>query len=81
VAADLSRLRAGRFGQRTQSVDRRARIYYALKKLADAYPDSTGQNQYISSSYWIEAVPAFIAHPNADKTSMVVGPTKMAEAH
>ncbi len=56
-------------------------IYYALKKLADAYPDASGQNQYISSSYIIEAVPAFITHPNADKTSMVVGPVKLAQAH
>jgi hypothetical protein len=56
-------------------------IYYALKKLADAYPDASGQNQFISSSYIIEAVPAFITHPNADKTSMVVGPVKLAQAH
>jgi hypothetical protein len=55
-------------------------IYYAMKKLADAYPDASGQNQFISSSYIIEAVPAFITHPNADKTSMVVGPVKLAEA-
>jgi hypothetical protein len=54
-------------------------IYYALKKLADFEPDASGQNQYISSSYTIEAVPAFITHPNADKTSMVVGPVKLAQ--
>ena len=53
-------------------------IYYALKKLADFEPDASGQNQYISSSYMIEAVPAFITHPNADKTSMNVGPVKLA---
>jgi hypothetical protein len=57
-----------------------AGIYYALKKLADAYPDASGQNQYISASYWIEAVPGFISHPNAEKTSMVVGPVKLAAA-
>jgi len=56
-------------------------IYYALKKLADFEPDASGQNQYISSSYTIEAVPAFITHPNADKTSMVVGPVKLAQGH
>jgi len=56
-------------------------IYYALKRLADAYPDASGQNQFISSSYIIEAVPAFITHPNADKTSMAVGPVKLAAAH
>ena len=54
-------------------------IYYALKKLADFEPDANGQNQYISSYYTIEAVPAFITHPNADKTSMVVGPVKLAQ--
>jgi hypothetical protein len=56
-------------------------IYYAMKRLADAYPDASGQNQYISSSYMIEAVPAFITHPNADKTSMVMGQVKLAQAH
>ena len=61
-------------------------IYYALKKLADYGPDANGQNQYISSSYWIEAVPAFISHPNADKTALenghgTVGPVKLAQSH
>jgi hypothetical protein len=56
-------------------------IYYGLKKLADYEPDANGQNQYISSSYTIEAVPAFITHPNADKTSMVLGPVKLAQGH
>lgn len=38
--------------------------YYAFRKLADAYPDpKTGQNMYISSAYYLEAVPAFIAYP------------------
>ncbi len=55
-------------------------IYYALKKLADAYPDASGQNQFISASYTIEAVPAFVSHPNADKTSMNVGPVRLAQA-
>ena len=55
-------------------------IYYALKKLADFGPDANGQNQYISSSYMIEAVPGFITHPNADKTSMMVGPVKLAQS-
>ena len=39
-------------------------IYYALKKMADGYPDpKTGQNTAISASYIIEAVPAFVEHP------------------
>lgn len=46
-------------------------IYYALRRLADAYPDpKTGQNTYISASYWIEAVPAFVVHPGDTKTAM-----------
>jgi hypothetical protein len=55
-------------------------IYYALRKLADAYPDAAGQNQFISSSYIIEAVPAFITHQNADKTAAVAAPVKLAQA-
>jgi hypothetical protein len=56
-------------------------IYYALKKFADAYPDETGQNQYISSSYWIEAVPAFITHPKDNtKTSQVDPAPRLAAA-
>jgi len=38
-------------------------VYYALKRLAEAYPDSsTGQNTAISSAYEIEAVPAIVLH-------------------
>jgi hypothetical protein len=40
-------------------------IYYALKRLADAYPDpATGQNTAISAAYAVEAIPAFIVHPD-----------------
>lgn len=36
-------------------------LYYALKRLADAYPDpKTGQNTAISTSYVVEAIPAYI---------------------
>ncbi|MDB5392552.1 MAG: hypothetical protein JWM91_58 [Rhodospirillales bacterium] len=57
-------------------------IYYAMKKMADAYPDSTGQNQYISSSYWIEAVPAFVVHPDkGDKTALAGKVQRLAQAH
>ncbi|MBY0511182.1 MAG: hypothetical protein K2P94_13655 [Rhodospirillaceae bacterium] len=39
-------------------------IYYALRKMADAYPDpKSGINTAISTSYIIDAVPAFIEHP------------------
>lgn len=38
-------------------------IYYALKRMADAYPDpKTGENMAISTAYTIEALPAFIVH-------------------
>jgi hypothetical protein len=61
-------------------------IYYALRRLADFEPDAHGQNQSISSSYMIEAVPAFVAHPNGDKTSMIpasngVRPIRIAQSH
>jgi hypothetical protein len=59
-----------------------AGIYYAMKKMADAYPDSTGQNQYISSSYWIEAVPAFVVHQDkGDKTALADKVQRLAQAH
>jgi hypothetical protein len=54
-------------------------IYYALKRLADAYPDASGQNTYISSGYWVEAVPAFVAHPDATKTSALDQPLQTAQ--
>jgi hypothetical protein len=38
-------------------------LYYALRKTADADPDpETGMNMSISASYFIEAIPAYIAH-------------------
>jgi hypothetical protein len=41
-------------------------LYYALLKTADAYPDpKTGQNAFISSAYWFDAVPAFIQNAPA----------------
>ncbi len=44
-------------------------LYYAFRKTADAYPDpKSGQNNFISSTYAIEAIPAFIAEP-APKTA------------
>lgn len=37
-------------------------MYHALKKMADALPDpKTGQNEYISGTYRMEALPAFLA--------------------
>ena len=43
-------------------------FYYALKNAADADPDPrTGENRMISSAWLLEAVPAFVTHPDNDK--------------
>ncbi len=43
-------------------------FYYALKNAADADPDpKTGENRMISSTWLLEAVPAFVIHPDNDK--------------
>ena len=45
------------------TVPDRPGLYHALKRLADADPDpATGQNESISATYRIEAVPAFLAN-------------------
>jgi hypothetical protein len=45
-------------------------LFYAFRKLADAYPDpKTGQNTRISSTYAIDAIPAFIVAPAPPKTA------------
>jgi hypothetical protein len=50
-------------------------IYYALKRMADAYPDpKTGENMAISAAYAVEAVPAFIVHDN--KTAAAEAPAQ-----
>jgi hypothetical protein len=49
-------------------------FYYALKHLADAEPDpKTGQNTAISSAFRIEAVPAFILHPDQGAVKTAAG--------
>ncbi|HLG87067.1 MAG TPA: hypothetical protein VKZ79_07710 [Alphaproteobacteria bacterium] len=48
--------------------------YYALRRLADAYPDpKTGENTMISAGYRIEAVPAFLVHPQDTRVSQATG--------
>ncbi len=48
-------------------------MYYAIKKSADADPDpKTGQNRQISASYWFEAVPTYVVHPQAASAKKVV---------
>ena len=43
-------------------------LYYNLKKSADANPDpKTGENRYISTAYFIDAVPAFAVTPAKSK--------------
>ena len=39
-------------------------IYHALKKMADADPDKTGQNTEISATFRFAAVPAYLFAPN-----------------
>lgn len=34
--------------------------YYAMKRLADAEPDATGQNTAISAAYYLEAIPVYV---------------------
>ena len=50
-------------------------IWYALKRMADAYPDpKTGENTAISTAYRIDAVPAFIVHD--EKTAANQSPSR-----
>lgn len=43
-------------------------LYYALRRLADAYPDpAEGGCTWISSAYEVDAVPAFVIHPKEDR--------------
>lgn len=54
-------------------------IWYELKRRADAYPDpKTGENSAISAAYMVEAVPAFIVHPSADRTASVASDRRPA---
>jgi len=47
-------------------------VMYALKRLADGYPDKTsGQCTAISSVFRIEAVPVFVIPPSADESGSV----------
>ncbi len=46
-------------GQEDSEVDLPG-VYYAMKRLADAEPDKSGQNTAISATYYIEAAPVFI---------------------
>jgi hypothetical protein len=49
-------------------------FYYALKNAADADPDpKTGENRMISSTWLLEAVPAFVTH--ADDRRAELTPT------
>jgi len=52
-------------------------MYHALKKMADASPDpKTGQNQFISGTFRMEAIPAYLA----DESGKVVAtPVMQAE--
>jgi len=48
--------------------------YYALKRMADGYPDpKTGECTALSTAYAVEAVPAYVIHPPADSGSKSAG--------
>ena len=44
-------------------------VFTALKKLADGYPDASGQCTHISSAFLVKAVNGFIQHPTESKIS------------
>ncbi len=55
-------------------------LYVALHKLADGYPDASGQCTSISSAFHVDAVAAFIEHPRAQRaagSSQVKGPVQV----
>lgn len=54
-------------------------LYHAVKKMADADPDPvTGQNRYISTTYRMEAAPAYLAHADGKVVAnAVVGTTPL----
>ena len=55
-------------------------MYHTLRKLADAYPDpETGRNTHISTAYRIEAVPAFVVHPE-DLTALAASDAQETQA-
>jgi hypothetical protein len=46
--------------------------YKLLESLADGYPDpDTGKCTHISLAYAVEAVPAFIVHPETDPADKI----------
>jgi hypothetical protein len=44
-----------------------AEFYWALRKMADAYPNEKGEMTAISSALTLDMVQAFIAHPDAEQ--------------
>jgi hypothetical protein len=49
-------------------------FYYALRNMADANPDpKTGMNMSISTTFTVEAVPAYIVHPEESQVSRAAG--------
>ncbi|HEY4366229.1 MAG TPA: hypothetical protein VGN07_03275 [Steroidobacteraceae bacterium] len=54
-------------------------IYHAVKKMADSDPDPvTGQNRYISATYRMQAVPAYLAQPDGKVLATpVIGTTEV----
>ena len=64
-----SHAKVGYVDERGFGIDAPA-LFYALRRYADAYPDPrTHRNTAISTAYMIEAVPAFLARPDAASTA------------
>lgn len=56
-------------------------IYHAVKKMADFDPDPvTGENRYISATYRLEAVPAYVAHSDGTVVATPVMGTQAVAA-
>jgi hypothetical protein len=43
--------------------------YKTLEAMADAYPDASGQCRAVSLAYEVEAVPAYVLHPQSEESS------------
>lgn len=51
-----------------------AGAYYAMKRLADAYPDPvTGENTAISAAYRMQGIPAFVLTKSGEVAAVAVG--------
>ena len=65
-------------GTAKRCVSETKKKYVAAKQLADGYPDpETGNCTALSSSYTIEAIPAFVIKPSSEKPKQSASPRKL----